>query len=915
MDPVSAAGFASSIITFIDFSYKIVQGSITLYSSANGVSAENAAIGTIVDDLRNVTDVIAQPPTPETDSPHWRELRKLAADCNGVSKELADVLENMKRKEGNKAWRSLEAAWKSMRKSKEIAAIEELQRQLDELKKGDAAHFDKTIDELTEIRRTISDLGTKVLAEAGQSMQVSSIEDRESADLGDLRAELALVVQSLEAIPRRTPADLLVLNRLYFGTLYARVDNIHDAEFGTFSWFLKNDEESNVDKSPEEQEDHDEVPQADGETIDEELNVDKRSLDQRELDKALETRKGFQNWLVSGSGVFHISGKAGSGKSTLMKLLGHDPEMRHRLDTWADDKKLVFASFYFWISGDAQQSSLEGLYRSLLFETLSRCPDLAKTAFPEFWREAQTYHAERSAWHQSPFRLPELRQAMKNLIHYPGHQRYRFFFFIDGLDEFQGDSNDHWELAQLLRQWTESPDVKLCVSSRPHQEFLDVFDPQQRLHLHELTRHDIRCFVSESLSKERGDHVDGVFLDEAITRITKDAQGVFLWARLVVRALLEGIRRHESPRKMKQRISQTPGDLQALFRRLIDGIASRDRQTSDQMLYIAATYPRVETLVLSWLEDLADPTFPFGSRLLRQSEEQCSRRLRAAEAQIKSLSGGLLEVQNFSVQGWPEYHQTAVFFHRTARDFLLQPDIRMAMKHRLGECFDPNEVYQRLYVAELMSTEYKSISGCLHSLRWGNLFQRKLLPQTLDAIEAELDNHTKNSFFTKARFCSWSGSAISYSIVADMPASAGNNFSLLHMLVSDGHYHCEGVDMLRKAPGIYRQQEGLCLLFSACLGFWARWSRDQTCRLVKEIHLEGERLDRSVCMRLSNPERFVFVPGWLAFLYCFGYIWRQNKKADRSVSWNVLEIVLSTLPHLDIRWEMAWTGVEEGEVE
>lgn len=125
MDPVSAAGFASSIITFIDFSFKLVQGSAALYQSATGTSAENAAIGTIVDDLRNVTDAIARPPTPETDSQHWRELRKLAADCNGVSKELAEILETLKRKEGNKAWRSLEAAWKSMRKSKEIANIEE----------------------------------------------------------------------------------------------------------------------------------------------------------------------------------------------------------------------------------------------------------------------------------------------------------------------------------------------------------------------------------------------------------------------------------------------------------------------------------------------------------------------------------------------------------------------------------------------------------------------------------------------------------------------------------------------------------------------------------------------------------------------------------------------------------------------
>lgn len=43
----------------------------------------------------------------------------------------------------------------------------------------------------------------------------------------------------------------------------------------------------------------------------------------------------IQNWLSSDEGIFHISGKLGSGKSTLMKYLCNNDTTRSLLDTWA----------------------------------------------------------------------------------------------------------------------------------------------------------------------------------------------------------------------------------------------------------------------------------------------------------------------------------------------------------------------------------------------------------------------------------------------------------------------------------------------------------------------------------------------------------------------------------------------------
>jgi hypothetical protein len=43
----------------------------------------------------------------------------------------------------------------------------------------------------------------------------------------------------------------------------------------------------------------------------------------------------FIEWLASGDGIFHISGKLGSGKSTLMKYLYKHPRTRRELAKWA----------------------------------------------------------------------------------------------------------------------------------------------------------------------------------------------------------------------------------------------------------------------------------------------------------------------------------------------------------------------------------------------------------------------------------------------------------------------------------------------------------------------------------------------------------------------------------------------------
>lgn len=74
----------------------------------------------------------------------------------------------------------------------------------------------------------------------------------------------------------------------------------------------------------------------------------------------------FQRWLESNdSSLYWITGKAGSGKSTLMKHIIHDVRTRRHLEVWANGTPLIVASFYFWLAGSENlRHSQDGLLRT-----------------------------------------------------------------------------------------------------------------------------------------------------------------------------------------------------------------------------------------------------------------------------------------------------------------------------------------------------------------------------------------------------------------------------------------------------------------------------------------------------------------------------------------------------------------------
>jgi hypothetical protein len=139
-----------------------------------------------------------------------------------------------------------------------------------------------------------------------------------------------------------------------------------------------------------------------------------------------------------------------------MKYIAGYTRKREKLGIWTGSEKLYIGSYFFWNQGTEMQKSRAGLMQSLLYQLLRTAPDL--TSFTVGTR------LNHEAWE-----MTEL-IATFDRIASPTRYHAKLFFFIDGLDAYNGDENDVEAILEIL---ASSPHMKICASSRPGRLYED----------------------------------------------------------------------------------------------------------------------------------------------------------------------------------------------------------------------------------------------------------------------------------------------------------------------------------------------------------------------------------------------------------------------------------------------------------
>ncbi|KAK3331734.1 hypothetical protein B0T19DRAFT_413885 [Cercophora scortea] len=384
--------------------------------------------------------------------------------------------------------------------------------------------------------------------------------------------------------------------------------------------------------------------------------------------KWLLKRPEYLDWVdKSKSGQHHgflwMKGKAGAGKSTLMKFALKLARSRMK------DKVII--SFFFNARGDDLERSTLGMYRSLLLQLLERLPRLQKVF------EALGFASWNSmgGYNWSIESLKDLFEQSILLL-----EESPIVCFIDALDECDEiQIRDMVTFLQHLGELAVSKGIQFQVllSSRHYPYITIAKGLELVLEGQEGHTQDIINYVDSEL------RIGRTKLAEQIRgELQEKASGVFMWVVLVVDILNKEHDEGRTARRLHQKLKEIPGDLHELFRDLL----TRDCRNKEELL-----------LCIQWVLFARHPLKPeqlyFG--ILSGTEPEDLSAWDQDETSMETISRFILNSSKGLVEITTSKVPTAQFIHESVRDFLLKERGLKKIWSDVGNDFQPQS-HQRL---------------------------------------------------------------------------------------------------------------------------------------------------------------------------------------------------------------------------
>ncbi|KAI0467403.1 hypothetical protein F4859DRAFT_525306, partial [Xylaria cf. heliscus] len=576
MDPVSALGVAAAALQFLDASAKAYNAFQEIRSSAESSTERNKQLEDNIRAAQNLRDSFMPVSAPQgTTDP----VSELAAKCASKADELLKLLEYIRGSGQDR--NTIQATFRAMKERKKVKKLHE-----------SLAEDRVTLDQMIS-QKLLSSVGLMAVVQGegfaglGTSMQklVSDLVEQRKAHDGKLDSVCYDMRLHRNEKSRKMMREKL-LESLFFPQIDQRRGEIKEPAPNTLEWLFRSASDASSTEKP---------------------------------------WSNFRKWLREETSMYWISGKAGSGKSTLMAHIVDYKRTKEDLSLWSNGRELKVMSFFFWRAGTHLQNSVLGLLRSLLYQLCRLDPIvdevLAGLSSPIGLVPTWT---ERSL-------LNHITKAIQS------SSGFCFCVFIDGLDEYTGPYND---LIDYINQLQQFGNLKVCASSRPELELAHRFQGLNQLRLQDLNRGDIKEFVDQALARTKINQHDRADLAEQVLR---RAEGIFLWASLVTQSLVKGSMAGDCKEIMQKRLDLLPRDMDQLFERMLMDVDVVHRES-------LALYVQLQMVVheLQFSEEIL--TIPMIAILQLQKNissyeefvDECER----TQLHITTRSAGLLEVRN-----------------------------------------------------------------------------------------------------------------------------------------------------------------------------------------------------------------------------------------------------------------------------
>ncbi|KAI1139173.1 hypothetical protein F5Y05DRAFT_412274 [Hypoxylon sp. FL0543] len=688
MEALAVVGLACNIIQLIECGYKVIVMARDLHGSGQEAIQANENAAFVAQEMRELSLRVMNelPASGLTDDE--QALCRLAQQCSQLSNKLLVLLDSLKLGNTRRKRDTVIVVFRNLRKRVER---ERLQACLDDYRNQLNIQMNR-ISHSDLIRRVEQTLSTTSMSRQDILYlrdQVQKLRQKSTIDSASMIAFFRQLQEVVE-IPLR---QFAILQSIRYPRMHDRFENVDTAHRKTFEWLLH---------GPEGPQDYGkkECAQDTSQSQHPVSNQPGKTIQAKR-----EQHKEFTTWLQGGNishppgsaslhmssdesnaellhrgSIFRIAGKPGAGKSTLMKFICESKTTLEYLKAWSGEKHLIYAKAFFWRLGDDDQKNLSGLANCLLHQILKAAPQLIPFAFPLAW--------EADVMEPVPFD-PTGRQAFDLLLRSErAFDNHKMIFFIDGLDEFEGRP---FELIREIVGWaTRNPSgLKICVASRQWNEFDIGFQGYPSLRIHEWTRDDIQIFVTDRFDEisDLSTSVNKHDLDTLAEVIVDKAEGVFLWVRVVLAAIEEGVLNGDDLEDLEGKVAAFPSELKDLYQHLFDSIPDYDRQKAFEILifthYQNTSIPQA-LLRYKFLGDISkDPDFATKLSMKPLREDELKGALIIASRQINGRCKGFLEISS-AKQECHQGDKDVKFMHSTVAEFLNQPNIRSIVEPRLS---------------------------------------------------------------------------------------------------------------------------------------------------------------------------------------------------------------------------------------